>query len=166
MSIIQKGNKVLRQKAKEVPIKEIKSKKIQNIIKRMTEILSAAKDGIALAAPQIGESLRIFIVKDPPLQNANAKEGPLRPPLVFINPALEKISKKTQLVSEGCLSTMKIYGVIKRAEKVKITAYDENGKKFTRGASGLLAQIIQHEMDHLEGVLFVDKAIRLEKHEN
>lgn len=165
MSIVQKGNKILRQKAKEVPVKEIKSKKIQAVIKRMAEILPAAKDGVALAAPQIGESLRIFIVKQPIL-DSKTPDAEKKPPLVFINPVIEKISQKKRLVSEGCLSTINVFGVIKRAEKVRVSAYDENGKKFTRGASGLLAQIIQHEMDHLEGVLFVDKAIRLEKHEN
>ncbi len=165
MPIIQKGNKILRQKAKEVPVKEIKNKKIQSIIKRMAEILSAAEDGVALAGPQIGESLRIFIVKQPIL-GSKTSGADKKPPLVFINPVLKKISQKKQLVNEGCLSTMKIYGVIKRAEKVKVTAYDENAKKFTRGASGLLAQIIQHEIDHLNGILFIDKAIRLERVES
>ena len=162
MAIVQKENKVLRQKAQEVLLEEIRSKKIKNIITLMKKALLQSKDGVALAAPQIGESVRIFIAKDPPLHSA--KEGPLRPPMVFINPVIKKISKKKLVVHEGCLSVEGIYGTIKRSEKLTIKAYDENGKKFFRGVSGLLSQIIQHEMDHLDGVLFVDKAIRLEKY--
>jgi peptide deformylase len=153
MKIVQKENKILRMKAKEVPIKEIEGKKIKKIISRMKEVLAESKDGVALAAPQIGEPLRIFIAKD----------GPSRPPMVFINPKIKKISKKKQIVPEGCLSVEGVYGIVKRAEKLTVEAYDEKGKKFFRGASGLLAQIIQHEIDHLNGVLFIDKAIHLER---
>lgn len=162
MAIVQKENKVLRQKAQEVPLEELKSKKIRDIISRMEKALSQSKDGVALAAPQIGESVRIFIAKDPPLHST--KEGPLRPPVIFINPVIKKISKKKLVVYEGCLSVEGIYGTIKRSEKLTIKAYDENGKKFFRGVSGLLSQIIQHEIDHLNGILFIDKAIRLEKY--
>lgn len=161
MKIIQKNEKVLRQKAQEAPIREIKNKKIKDIISRMGKALSQSKDGVALAAPQIGESIKIFIVKkavEPPLGGSTAK------PMVFINPIIKKISKNKLTVHEGCLSVEGIYGTIKRAEKLTVEAYDENGKKFTRGASGLLAQIIQHEVDHLNGVLFIDKAIELEKY--
>lgn len=153
IKIIQKENKILRQKAKEVPIKEIESKKIKKFISRMKEVLAESKDGVAIAAPQIGEPLQIFIIKLTP--DVGFK--------VFINPKIKKISKKKQIVPEGCLSVEGVYGAIKRAEKLTVEAYDEKGKKFTRGASGLLAQIIQHEMDHLNGILFIDKASKLEK---
>ncbi len=69
------------------------------------------------------------------------------------------------MLTEGCLSVTKIYGTIKRFEKVKVEAYDEKGKKFTRGASGLFSQVIQHETDHLNGFLFIDKATNLQKYE-
>jgi peptide deformylase len=154
MKVIQKDNKILRQKAKEVAQKEIGSKKIKDILRRMEEILAESKEGVALAAPQIGEPLQIFVVKK------------LTPDVgfnIFINPKIKKISQKKQIVPEGCLSVEGVYGTIKRAEKLTVEAYDEKGKKFTRGASGLLAQIIQHEMDHLNGILFVDKVIKLEK---
>ncbi len=151
---VGKDNKILRQKAKEVAQKEIGGKKIKDILRRMEEILAESKEGVALAAPQIGEPLQIFIAKK------------LTPDVgfnVFINPQIKNFSKKKQIVPEGCLSVEGVYGAIKRAEKLTVEAYDEKGKKFTRGASGLLAQIIQHEMDHLNGILFVDKAIKLEK---
>jgi peptide deformylase len=164
MKIIQKENQILRPKAKEVLIKEIESKKIKNIISRMKEVLAKSKNGVAIAAPQIGESLRIFIVKKE-IESPNGDSISKRP-LVFINPVLKKISKKKQIVPEGCLSVEGVYGVVKRAEKLTVEAYDEKGKKFFRGASGLLAQIIQHEIDHLNGILFIDKAIRLERVES
>lgn len=162
MKIIQKNEKVLRQIAKEIPPEEIKGEKIKNIISRMEKALSQSKEGVALAAPQIGESVRIFIVKHPVL-NSETSDVKKKPPMVFVNPIIKKISQKKQTVHEGCLSVEGIYGAIKRAEKLNVEAMDENGKKFTRGASGLLAQIIQHEIDHLNGILFIDKAIHLEK---
>lgn len=149
--IIQVKNKILREKAKEVSLKDIGSEKLKKILNEMAKTLCAAKDGAALAAPQIGVSLRIFIVK----KEIN--------PLIFINPKIIKISKKKQIVNEGCLSVDGLYGVIKRAEKLTVEALNEKGVKFKRGASGLLAQIIQHEIDHLNGVLFMDNAINLVK---
>ena len=82
---------------------------------------------------------------------------------VFINPKIIKISKKKQTVKEGCLSVVGVFGVIVRAEKITLEAYNEKGEKFSRGASGLLSQVFQHEMDHLNGILFTDTAYNLEK---
>lgn len=166
------GNKVLRKIAKEVPIKEIKSERIAGIIKKMSETLAEKAAGAALAAPQIGESLRIFIVDgeifspefsmDKFAEDKETKKTE-RAPVVFINPVIKKISKKQQIVDEGCLSVKNVFGKLKRAEKLTVEALDESGKKFTRGASGFLAQIIQHEMDHLDGILFIDKATALQR---
>ena len=77
--------------------------------------------------------------------------------MIFINPKILKTSQKKVFLKEGCLSLTGIYKEIWRKEKALIEAYDENGKKFRRGASGLLAEIIQHEIDHLNGILFIDK---------
>jgi len=172
IGIIQKDNKILRLKAKEVLIKDIKSKNIIDIIQNMKEALQEQDDGVAIAAPQIGESLRIFVVsgkatrimeekdelanKDLPEENSlSQKEYPY---LTFINPKILKTSKKKNLLEEGCLSVRHFYGKVPRANKITIKACDEEGLPFSRGASGLLAQIFQHEIDHLEGVLFIDKA--------
>ena len=171
IKIVQKDNKILRMTAKEVPLREIKGKKIKNILRKMAEALAGKKEGVALAAPQINEPLRIFIVdgniwllKEKVFAPENQKEPlPKKPPVVFINPVIKKISKKKQIVYEGCLSVERIYGTLKRPEKLTIEALDENGKKFAIGTAGILAQIIQHEMDHLSGILFIDKAIKLEK---
>ena len=169
-TIVQTGNKVLREKAKEINLAEIKSAKIKKILAQMTDALSVAKDGVALAAPQIGIPLRIFIVLKEYTENKTAqelkeiKEKKVKPEIVvFINPKITKISKKKQTVREGCLSVVGIFGAITRAEKVTAEAYNEKGEKFSRGASGLLAQIFQHEMDHLNGILFTDSAKDVQK---
>ena len=83
--------------------------------------------------------------------------------LVFINPKIVKTSKNKQELEEGCLSVRYVYGKVIRPEKASIEAYDENGKKFSRGFSGLFAQIVQHETDHLNGILFIDKAKDLQE---
>ena len=159
--ILQKENSILRKVAQEVPIKEIGSAKIKKIIKEMTEALANEPEGVALAAPQIGYGLRLFIVakhklsqEENPLPGGPLAGGEF---LIFINPKILKTSQKKVFLKEGCLSLTGIYKEIWRKEKALIEAYDENGKKFRRGASGLLAEIIQHEIDHLNGILFIDK---------
>lgn len=174
LEIVQKENKVLRETAKPVPVKEITSPKLQKILHDMKEALESQEDGVAIAAPQIGVPLRIFVVshrafeiqkkspadhpeKDQPLKDAVCED------FVFINPEIIKLSKKRQWLDEGCLSVRWLYGEVKRSSNTTISAYDENGKKFTRGAGGLLAQIFQHEVDHLNGILFIDKAENIQE---
>lgn len=166
VAIVQKGDDILRSTAKTVPIKDITSKKIQDIIKDMGDALAPHDDGVALAAPQIGVSLRIFVVSghvfDPEALLNNDKKNKAED-LVFINPKIIKQSKKKEELPEGCLSVRWTYGDVRRSTKTTIEAYNEKGKKITRGASGLLSQIFQHEVDHLNGVLFVDKAKDLQE---
>src|SRR3989344_5580612 len=166
--IVQKGNPVLRQVAKEVPISIIGTAKICKILTRMKKALDSQEDGVAIAAPQIGESLRVFVVSERALDVPNdieKRRKQLKNPakiyghLVFINPCLTKISKVKVLLEEGCLSVRYAYGKVRRAGKATVKAWNEKGESFTRGASGLLAQIYQHEIDHLDGVLFTDKAV-------
>lgn len=168
VTIVQNGDKVLRKKAIEVPIENITKPKIQKILKDMSEALHSQNDGVAIAAPQIGLSLRIFIVSgrifdEDFIRSKGSIEGNLykkirRPDLVFINPILSKISKDKKLMAEGCLSVRPVYGKVRRATRATVEAYDQFGKKFIKNASGLLAHIFQHETDHLEGILFIDKA--------
>ncbi len=168
-SIVQKDDPVLRQIAEEVPEEMIQSPKIGAVLKRMKAALDAQDDGVAIAAPQIGETLRIFIVSKHIFElpedaareeNAGGKKikKKLVGHLVFINPRLTKLSKEKAPMEEGCLSVRYLYGKVERSVKAAVEAYDERGKKFSRGAAGLLAQIFQHEIDHLDGVLFIDKA--------
>lgn len=148
----------MRKKAEVVPVKDMKSPRIQKVIADMKLALSVQKDGVAIAAPQIGESLRIFLVSDKVMALADKEYKSAGKDLVFINPEITKLSRTKQEVEEGCLSVRWKYGKIKRATKANIRAYDENGKIVERGGSGLLAQVFQHETDHLEGILFIDKA--------
>ncbi len=153
--IIQQDNKILRAIAQEVPINEIPSKKIQDILRDMAEALASQHDGVAIAAPQIAVSLRIFVL-NPQVYQTVKTEGPQ--PLVFINPRIIKMSRDRKAMSEGCLSVRPWYGKVRRASKATVEAYNEAGEKFVLDGNGLLAQIFQHEIDHLDGVLFIDKA--------
>jgi peptide deformylase len=165
--IVQKNDKVLREKTKEILIKDIKTPKIKKVLKEMSLALKSQSDGVAIAAPQIGYPLAIFVVSgkifhkdfvrgEEVMKKITEKEVPKD--LVFINPKISKLSREKEWVPEGCLSVRWLYGNALRSKKATITAYDEDGKKFIRGASGLLAQIFQHETDHLNGILFIDHA--------
>jgi peptide deformylase len=171
ISIVQKENPVLRKKAKEIPLVDITSPKVQKVIRDMKEALNSQDDGVAIAAPQIGASLRIFVVsgkaflydeKDTPDDKKKKLRVEDSVDKVFINPEIIKLSKKRYIVPEGCLSCRWLYGKTIRSDKAKITAYDENGKLFTYGGSGLIGQIFQHETDHLNGILFIDHATELQ----
>jgi peptide deformylase len=164
IKITQKGETVLRETARNVELTEISSPKIQKIIADMKTALAEQEDGVAIAAPQIGVPLRIFVVSKRAdiiikgIESITEEEmNKLKDP-VYINPEIKKISRQKNIMDEGCLSVRYLYGKVERAEKVTVTAYDEKGKKFVKGGSGLLAQIFQHEIDHLNGILFVDKA--------
>jgi len=169
--IVQKEDSVLREIAKPVDPADIAGGKIQKIIQDMKEALEREPDGVGLAAPQIGIPLRIFIISHRAFEidedaedNLIKKEPPEKvADMIFINPEIVNISRKKRWTAEGCLSVRWLYGNTRRAEKATITAYDENGKKFTRGASGLLAHIFQHEVDHLNGILFIDHAKDIEE---
>jgi peptide deformylase len=158
ITIVQTGDPILRKKAATVKPEDIGTPRIQKIIADMKTAVDSQKDGIAIAAPQIGQSLRIFVVSGTIMREADPKFKGAEDHLVFINPELTKLSKKMQDSEEGCLSVRWKYGWVKRAEKATISALDERGVPFERGASGLLAQVFQHETDHLLGALFIDKA--------
>jgi len=168
ITILQKENKKLREVARPVSLKEITSAKVGKIIADMKSAMHSQDDAVAIAAPQIGVPLRIFVIsgkvfakKIKTEEGKGVFEEPLPPDLIFINPKLIKRSKKEVEAEEGCLSVRWWYGDVRRAEKVSVRAYDERGVRFTRGTGGLLAQIFQHEIDHLNRVLFIDKAKNL-----
>lgn len=154
--IIQKENEILRQNSKEVPISEITQPEIQNLIEEMKKALATQPDGAALAAPQIGVSKRIFIINP---EIFKIIDYPDLPETVFINSKITKISKDRKKMEEGCLSVRPLYGLVRRASRATIEAYNEKGEKFTMTGSGLLAQIFQHETDHFNGILFTDKSV-------
>lgn len=152
---IEQGEKnpILRKKAE---IVEAINADIKKIIGGMRKTLKKSQ-GVGLAAPQIGKGLRIFILSVP-------KELYDKPyPEVFINPVLLERSALEETMEEGCLSLPGIYGEVARAKQIKIQAADENGKDFELETENILARIIQHEYDHLEGVLFIDRAASIQK---
>jgi peptide deformylase len=170
--IVQQPDAVLRQVAKEVPVDGITTPKIKKILKDMGKALASQDDGVAIAAPQIGYSLRIFLVSGKVFNKefignrTDRREGKTKEVLkvektkdrVFINPVLSKLSRDKEWMPEGCLSVRWLYGKVNRSKKAFVEAYDENGKKFKLGGADLLAQIFQHETDHLNGILFHDTA--------
>ena len=165
IKVVQKNDPVLREISTPVPPAKIKSPEIREIISDMKAAMEPQADAVAIAAIQIGKPVRIFVVSKRAfsivagdIETSKAKND-----MVFINPRIIKTSKKKESLEEGCLSVRYIYGKVSRAEKATVEAYDEHGKKFTRGFSGLLAQIVQHETDHLDGTLFTDKAKNLQE---
>ncbi len=164
MEIVQRHDPILRAQAAEVPLADISTPRIKNVIADMKRILATQHDGVAIAAPQIGHSLRIFVVSKKVFALEEDNEDTAQyEDLTFINPTITRMSKKMKAVDEGCLSVRYLYGKVMRAEKATVVAYDEHGKKFTRHGSGLLAQVFQHETDHLDGTLFIDKATDLQE---
>lgn len=149
--IVQEPNQVLRRIASPVSVADIRTAYIEDIISDMKVALNAEEDGVAIAAPQIGHSLRIFVV-------AKRASKILTEDTVFINPEIIRIGKKKEELSEGCLSVRWKYGLVKRATSATVRALNSDGNEFVISGRGLLAQIFQHETDHLNGVLFIDKA--------
>lgn len=156
--LVASDSPVLRDVAKAVKSEEIGTKKIADIIETMKKALHAEDDGVAIAAPQVGVGLRIFVVNGAILASARGNDEGAAEDLVFINPEIIKVSRKKKMLEEGCLSLRYLYGLVPRHEQITITAFDQEGRHKTHGAGGLLAQIFQHEIDHLNGVLFIDKA--------
>ncbi|MFZ2886948.1 MAG: peptide deformylase [Minisyncoccia bacterium] len=172
-AIVQNGHPTLRNIAKEIPLDEIGSSFVREIIADMKALLAKEEFGVAIAAPQVGESIRLFVVagknliKDKRAKKKPGKEEDMDEEYlegipefdeVYINPIVVRQSRKKTKKHEGCLSVRGTWGMVPRTEKMTLQAYDERGKKFERGASGFLAHIFQHEMDHLDGVLYIDKA--------
>ena len=164
VEIVDKDAPILREVASPVSVEEIKSKQIQNVISRMKSALAQEEDGVAIAAPQIGESLRIFVISGKVLRKETDPEDYQPDDIVFINPKIVSHSRKKIEMEEGCLSVRWFYGWVKRSEKATVEAINEKGEKFRMGGSGLMAQIFQHETDHLDGILFTDKANNLEEY--
>lgn len=179
---------MLRQLAKPVPKKDLGSPTLAKILKKMHAALAPEKYGVAIAAPQVGVSLRIFVVAGRVFMSEEEQEAqkkvlgspvsrkaalgpdyfsepPVPPNRVYINPEITRASRKKKDESEGCLSVRHIYGMVARHEKVTLRALNEKGELVVENASGLLAQIFQHEVDHLNGVLFIDKAKDLRESE-
>lgn len=158
--LIAENHIALHTIAEEVTPEEISDGTLAKIVKKMHTALKAYNAegyiGVAIAAPQIGISKRIFLVEDQSKDRDDAL-----PSLVAVNPKIVKFSKRKKLSGEGCLSVVDRYGVVERHTNVTLEALDQNGQPFSRGAGGLLSQIFQHECDHLDGILFIDRAKKI-----
>lgn len=141
------GDPVLRQKA--IPIKEI-DRRVRRLARYMEEAMDKA-NGIGLAAPQVGVSERIIIVK-------------IKSPIVLINPVITYMEGE-EIGEEGCLSIPNVVGEVSRATKVIVRGLDLNGREIEVEAKDLSARAFQHEIDHLDGILFIDRAISIRRTE-
>lgn len=149
MEITKSPNKILGKKTTNVDLKSIKNGSLKEFILNMKKALVDNK-GIGLAANQVGKDLSIFVIDENLSKENNVTE-------VFINPEITEYSRSNDEFEEGCLSLPEYFIEIKRAKKIKIKALDENGKKIKLKAKGLLARVIQHEVDHLNGILIKKK---------
>jgi len=154
LDIITVPNPILNQKSQEV---EVIDAEINKLILQMKQAL-IENNGIGLAAPQVGHSKRLFVIgaeKEIKRQDGSVVNIPF---MAIINPEVIYMPKKRQTKEEGCLSVPGIWGNVERALKISIAALNKEGKKIKIDADGLMAQIIQHEIDHLDGILFTQKA--------
>jgi peptide deformylase len=140
------GDRALRQNAKRVSRVD---DNVRQLVKEMLQTMYSA-DGIGLAAPQVAVQKQIIVVDCDP-------ENPATPPVVLINPTIKKFSGDDTLYQEGCLSIPGVYLDVKRPEAIEVSYKDDRGRPSKLNVKGLLSRCIQHEMDHLTGVLFVDR---------
>ncbi|MBI2035528.1 MAG: peptide deformylase [Candidatus Liptonbacteria bacterium] len=147
---VKSDEKFLRQKAVPFDFSQHGKKEVNELISRMRRDMMAA-EGIGLAANQIGLNFSVFVARVPD------KDGRMKFYALF-NPEIEKKSAEKIDYEEGCLSVPKVFGSVERPEKITLVGQDKNGGKVKFKAWGLLARVFQHEVDHLDGVLFIDKA--------
>jgi len=164
LDIVQVGHPVLRQRARPLELDELASPRIRKLIDDMRDTMRAAP-GVGLAAPQIGESLQLVVIEDPAEYHAKlstedlaAREREVVPFHVLVNPVLTIRTDELVHAFEGCLSFEGFSMIVPRARKVRIEALDENGNKFVKVATGWYARILQHECDHLNGTVCIDRA--------
>ena len=155
--VARMGHPVLREKARPLSEAEIRSPDIQRLIDDMFETMGEYQ-GIGLAAPQVYEGVRIFVAgNDPALPIGPMTDDGLMPRFVLINPELSPVGRAVEADWEGCLSIPDIRGQVPRARDIVVRAFDRDGRRVEFNASGFSARVIQHETDHLDGVLFFDR---------
>lgn len=149
LKLIYYPNQILRTVCEKIPDEFFNTSILKNLCAKMKEIADN-HDGIGIAAPQLGVPVRIIYI------TPNKKNR-----FIIINPKIIEVSSRKILESEGCLSLPEIYGTVIRPEKIIVQGYDENGELFEINADELVSRIIQHEIDHLDGILFIDKAVKI-----
>ena len=144
LTVLTEPNAELRKKSKSVKPEDVQSTEILSLISDLKETM-VVENGIGIAAPQVGVHKKIIII------------GIGDDPQAFINPKVVSRSFRKVVSEEGCLSIPGVYGMVKRSRKVKVEALNEDGDEVTLNAEGLSAVVLQHEIDHLSGILFIDK---------
>lgn len=163
LEIVQAGDPVLRQVGRTLTVEEIRSPRIQELIELMRETMREAP-GVGLAAPQIGESIQLAVIEDraeyikdaSPDQLAKYQRSPV-PFHVIVNPQLTVAGDSSAEFFEGCLSVNGYSAAVDRALNVHVECLNERGEAITIDAEGWYARILQHEIDHLNGILYVDR---------
>ena len=163
LKIVQAGDPVLRRQGRALSVEEIRSPAIQHLIEQMRDTMREAP-GVGLAAPQIGESLQLAVIEDrveyidglPPEELAERQRTAI-PFHVIINPKLLVLDNSAAEFFEGCLSLEGLGAVVTRALNVRVECLNEHGERVTINAHGWHARILQHEIDHLNGTLYVDR---------
>jgi peptide deformylase len=150
LKILKLPSETLRKKSELIKTDKISAKKYEELCVAM-EATMLSKDGVGLAAPQIGKNIRLVVV--------NTKNGPI----FLFNPEIIKKSWQKEWGEEGCLSVPMVFGEVNRHKKITCVFCNRQGANEKIKASGLLARVIQHEIDHLDGILFIDKAKKLVK---
>ncbi len=149
--IVKEPEKILREQARPLSAEEMNTPRLHKLVKDMISTMYESK-GVGLAAPQIGLSERIIVIGEP------EKE-----PFGVINPQIAKRSFGANDSEEGCLSVPGTWGIVRRSNSVTVTGFNPDGTPFRKTARGFEATIFQHEIDHVNGILFVDKAKRIAK---
>jgi len=161
--IVQAGTPVLRARAEDVPLERISTPEMQELFKTMVATMRAAP-GVGLAAPQIGQPWRVIVLEDrdelvkslSPEERRERERAPFAT-RVLVNPVLRHVGEERAMFFEGCLSVKGYVGLVERSREVEVTGFDEHGAAQTWRVSGWPARILQHEVDHLEGTLYVDR---------
>jgi peptide deformylase len=153
--IVEIGHPVLRERAREVTAEELRSDEVQRLIDDMIETVRAAS-GAGLAANQVGETVRIAVLE---VSEGNPRY-PYKPPIpltVIVNPVIEPLDDEIEQINEGCLSVPNLRGEVPRHMNIRLRYVDREGKEREERRHGLTAGTFQHELDHLDGTLFVDR---------
>ena len=168
LKVARMGHPVLRAKARPLSATDIRSPRIQQLIDDMFETMREYQ-GIGLAAPQVHVSVRLFVAgvaakkdRDPDEEDDDDEDRQSVPLMALINPEITPVGRESVEDWEGCLSIPDIRGRVPRAREIVVRAYDRTGKRTEMRVSGFTARVIQHETDHLDGVLFFDRMISFE----
>jgi peptide deformylase len=170
VAIVTIPHPALRKVSDVVSETELGKSEFKKLLADLSVALRTRDDGVGLSAPQIAVNKRVFVVSgkvfDKDWMKNHKVEGELPPDEYFINPVIVKSSKKLSTAEEGCLSIPNTYGMVKRPSNVTLEYIDQFGETKTKKATALLSRIFQHEIDHLDGILFTDKATELKQQED